>query len=222
MIGTSPPRPKWEISVTAAANVAATPASTALPPRASMRSPASAAKCRPAATTPTRPTISGRYVFELTIPSSGACWQARSVSARAPRARARRASGPTAGGRRGVIERRNGGGAAVAQDGGTARRAVGLLRDRRARRSEEADLDFHDQEARVERRVVRWRSGRALLAHDLRDRGGQDRRGQRSDRDPDLLEENLKEFLGHPAVQRHRDEPCGRGREVAAERELAH
>ena len=52
MIGTSPPRPKWEISLTAAAKVAATPASTALPPRASIRMPASAAKCRPAATTP--------------------------------------------------------------------------------------------------------------------------------------------------------------------------
>jgi hypothetical protein len=60
MIGTSPPSPKWEISVTAAAKVAATPPSTAVPPRASIRIAASAAKCRPAATTPTRPTTSGR------------------------------------------------------------------------------------------------------------------------------------------------------------------
>jgi hypothetical protein len=72
MIGTSPPRPKWEISLTAAAKVAATPASTALPPRASIRMPASAAKCRPAATTPTFPTTSARYVGEALIPSAPA------------------------------------------------------------------------------------------------------------------------------------------------------
>jgi hypothetical protein len=60
MIGTSPPSPKCEISVTAAAKVAATPPSTAVPPRASIRIAASAAKWRPVATTPTRPTTSGR------------------------------------------------------------------------------------------------------------------------------------------------------------------
>src|SRR6266436_5672645 len=70
MIGTSPPRPKCEISVTAAAKVAATPASTALPPRTSMRMAASAANCRPAAATPSRPLTSARYVADPRISSA--------------------------------------------------------------------------------------------------------------------------------------------------------
>jgi hypothetical protein len=36
MVGASPPKPKWEISVTAAAKTAATPASVALPPAISI------------------------------------------------------------------------------------------------------------------------------------------------------------------------------------------
>src|SRR6266542_2738189 len=52
MIGASPPSPKCEISVTAAAKMAATPASTALPPAVMRRAPASTVNVRPAATTP--------------------------------------------------------------------------------------------------------------------------------------------------------------------------
>src|SRR5262245_32588645 len=46
-----------------------------------MRMPASAAKCRPAATTPTRPTISGRYVSEPLIPSASVERKPRTASA---------------------------------------------------------------------------------------------------------------------------------------------
>src|SRR6188508_1480330 len=52
MMGASPPRPKCEISVTAAAKIDATPPSIALPPAAMIRAPASTVKVRPAATTP--------------------------------------------------------------------------------------------------------------------------------------------------------------------------
>src|SRR4051812_47786769 len=52
MIGASPPSPKCEISVTAAAKIDATPASIALPPALIKRAPASTVKVRPAATMP--------------------------------------------------------------------------------------------------------------------------------------------------------------------------
>ena len=52
MIGASPPRPKCEISTTAAAKIDATPPSIALPPAAMTRAPASTVNVRPAATTP--------------------------------------------------------------------------------------------------------------------------------------------------------------------------
>ena len=52
MIGASPPRPKCEISTTAAAKIDATPPSIALPPALMIRAPASTVNVRPAATTP--------------------------------------------------------------------------------------------------------------------------------------------------------------------------
>src|SRR4051812_4247554 len=66
MIGASPPRPKCEISVTAAAKIDATPPSTALPPAFISRAPASTVNVRPAAITPWRPCASPRI-------DAGAC-----------------------------------------------------------------------------------------------------------------------------------------------------
>src|SRR3954469_19592873 len=74
MIGASPPSPKCEISVTAAAKIDATPPSIALPPAAITRAPASTVNVRPAATTPCAARTSPRTgvrgwpdVDELTI-----------------------------------------------------------------------------------------------------------------------------------------------------------
>src|SRR5215208_1255267 len=61
-IGTSPPNEKCENSITDAARIVATPASTALPPRWRMRSPASTDKGWPPATTPRFPRTTGRKV----------------------------------------------------------------------------------------------------------------------------------------------------------------
>ena len=61
-IGASPPIPKCENSVTDAANIAAMPASTALPPREYMRMPASVAYSVPAAIAPRRPREGSRTV----------------------------------------------------------------------------------------------------------------------------------------------------------------
>src|SRR5437870_5211630 len=150
MTGTSPPRPKWEISLTAAANVAATPASIAFPPRVSIRMPASAAKCRPAATTPTRPTTSGRYVEEPAMPSIADVWLATSVKTRRPRATA----GAKLRARDGTLmwrsRRYHSRGVPIRCRAPTRRTASGcrLLRCGRRRRRPEADVDLQDQEPR--------------------------------------------------------------------------
>src|SRR6185295_8803986 len=61
-IGASPPNEKCENSITEAAKIVATPASTALPPRWSMRSPASTDSGCPPATTPRLPRTTGLNV----------------------------------------------------------------------------------------------------------------------------------------------------------------
>src|ERR687889_812079 len=61
-MGASPPNEKWENSITEAARVVATPASTALPPRWRIRSPASTESGWPPATTPRFPRTTGLKV----------------------------------------------------------------------------------------------------------------------------------------------------------------
>src|SRR4029078_11974212 len=61
-IGTSPPKEKCENSITEAARIVATPASTAFPPRCRILSPASTDKGAPPATTPRLPRTTGRNV----------------------------------------------------------------------------------------------------------------------------------------------------------------
>src|ERR1043166_5776275 len=61
-IGTSPPNEKCENSITEAARIVATPASTELPPCSSIRRPASTDKGEPPATTPRFPRTTGRNV----------------------------------------------------------------------------------------------------------------------------------------------------------------
>src|ERR1051325_5179222 len=61
-IGTSPPNEKCENSITDAARIVATPASTALPPCSSIRNPASTDRGEPPATTPRLPRTTGRKV----------------------------------------------------------------------------------------------------------------------------------------------------------------
>ena len=64
-MGTSPPNEKCENSITEAARIVATPASTALPPRCRIRIPASTESGCPPATTPRRPRTTGRNVSAL-------------------------------------------------------------------------------------------------------------------------------------------------------------
>jgi hypothetical protein len=54
-MGDSPPKPKWENSVTDAASIVAMPASTALPPLVNKRMPASVAYSEPPPTAPRVP-----------------------------------------------------------------------------------------------------------------------------------------------------------------------
>src|ERR1051325_4645884 len=61
-IGTSPPNEKCENSITDAARIVATPASTAFPPCWRIRSPASTDRGEPPATTPRLPRTTGRNV----------------------------------------------------------------------------------------------------------------------------------------------------------------
>src|SRR5687768_5218917 len=66
-IGTSPPNEKWENSITDAARMVATPASTALPPRCSILRPASTESGCPPATAPRLPRTTGRNVSALDL-----------------------------------------------------------------------------------------------------------------------------------------------------------
>ena len=86
MIGLSPPRPKCEISTTAAAKIDATPASIALPPSSISRAPASTVKLRPAATTAREPVNSGRSGGAASTPMNETAAHAHAHAA----ARARR------------------------------------------------------------------------------------------------------------------------------------
>src|SRR5580698_7917519 len=85
MIGISPPRPKWSNSVTPAASVVATPASTALPPSARMRMPASTSKLLHDPTISCRPRTGGNMVsFD---------WAARVAGSKNAKAALRAAAG---------------------------------------------------------------------------------------------------------------------------------
>src|SRR5207245_1932052 len=66
-IGTSPPNEKCENSITEAARIVATPASTALPPCRRIRSPASTDSGLPPATTPRLPRTTGRNVSAVVV-----------------------------------------------------------------------------------------------------------------------------------------------------------
>src|SRR5438132_2964506 len=66
-IGTSPPKEKCENSITDAARIVATPASTALPPCRRIRNPASTDSGLPPATTPRLPRTTGRNVSAVVV-----------------------------------------------------------------------------------------------------------------------------------------------------------
>src|SRR5215203_6007714 len=84
MIGASPPSPKCEISVTAAAKIDATPASIALPPAVINRAPASTVNVRPAATIPCDPRTSPRTGTNGCCAESVTPASARAAAAAAP------------------------------------------------------------------------------------------------------------------------------------------
>ena len=87
MIGLSPPRPKCEISTTAAAKIEATPASMAFPPSWIRRTPASTVKLRPAATTARDPVNSGLSGPAVSVTNETATHAQAHAAARARRRR---------------------------------------------------------------------------------------------------------------------------------------